>query len=79
MPSTNKYEDIIEVVNTKDEETTNKYLKLGWTMLNVESHQYAEHGWSTAFSLGWKASKGEIKRPEIKKFDFGEFDDDIAL
>ena len=33
-------------------------------MLNIESNQYSEHGWSTSFVLGWLKNKGEIKYPE---------------
>lgn len=38
-------------------------------MLNVESHQHSEHGWSTEFVLGWNKNKGQAKYPEKTEWE----------
>jgi hypothetical protein len=58
------YENISEVASTNSTEKANGYLKLGWVMLNIESHQHSEHGWNTGFVLGWRKDAGEIRYPE---------------
>lgn len=63
------FESIVEVLDVNDAEKTNRHLKLGWVLLNVESNQYAEHGWSTSYALGWKKELGETQYPELTEME----------
>jgi hypothetical protein len=58
------FKEIIEVYKTYDTETVNKYLKLGWVMLNVESQQSGAHDWSSQFVLGWFKTSGPVAHPK---------------
>ena len=59
-----EYADISEVARTEYTDKSNRYLKLGWILLNVESIQYSEHGWRSSFVVGWLKENGEVKYPE---------------
>lgn len=69
MPDQPHFESIVEVAHTKSTEKANGYLKLGWVLLNVESNQYSEHGWSTAYALGWKKETGGIQYLEPSEWE----------
>lgn len=64
MEAHNYFKEIIEVYKTYSDETANKYLKLGWVMLNVESQQSGAHDWSSQFVLGWFKTSGPVTRPK---------------
>ncbi len=64
MTKNTDYELISEIAQTDSKEKVNAYLKLNWILLNIESRQYSEHGWTTSFILGWTKSNGVVKHPE---------------
>lgn len=63
------YGNISEVARTDNTDKSNRYLKLGWVLLNVDSIQYSEHGWTSSFVLGWPAESGEVKHPEKTEWE----------
>lgn len=63
------YENIVEVAHTDNKEKANGYLKLNWVLLNVESLQFSEHGWTTSFVFGWHKDSGEVKHPEKTEWE----------
>lgn len=69
MPDQPNYESIVEIAHTNSTEKANGYLKLGWVLLNVESNQYSEQGWSTAYAVGWKKESGKIQYPEPSQWE----------
>ena len=58
------FKDVIEVYKTYSDTEANKYLNLGWVMLNVESQQSGAHDWHSVFVLGWFRTSGDVSRPE---------------
>lgn len=58
------YKDVVEVYKTHSEKKANKYLSLGWVMLNVESEQSGRHDWHSVFVLGWFKTSGEVSHPK---------------
>ncbi len=56
------YEKVVEVAHADNASRVNEYLQLGWVLLNVESNQYSEHGWSTSYAIGWMKD-GDVKHP----------------
>jgi len=69
MPDLPNYQDVTELARTDSEEKANGYLKLGWVLLNVESLQHSEHGWTSVYILGWKNSRDEIQYPELTEWE----------
>ena len=69
MADQSNFESIVELADIDSAEKATRYLKLGWVLLNVESTQYAEHGWSTSYALGWKKELGEVRYPEPTEYE----------
>lgn len=63
-----RFDDICEVVKLSNALEVNAHFSVGWILLNVESNQYSEHGWSTSYVLGWKKANGEVKKPPERNF-----------
>ncbi len=58
--------DVKEVAETNDSKVANKYLKLGWTLLNTHTDDYGhpvERRQWTVYSLGWTKDE-EPKHPK---------------
>ena len=65
-----------QVVETRNWEHANKYLELGWVLINVHNAAYATSDPKTAgqeerFTLGW--TKGEPQYPDLSP-DYGAND-----
>jgi len=74
----NSLKDIIKVHQEHDANETNKFLELGWILLNVHTTDYGhpvERHQNTIFTLGWSKNNGETKYPEVKadKYDLNQF------
>lgn len=71
-------ENIVEIYQDNKVEEVNRYLALGWTLLNVHTTDYGhpvERHQSTEFTVGWNKDKGGVQKPEKIKGQWDEYID----
>lgn len=57
-----KYENIIAIRETSDEKDADKYLQLGWKLLETVGMSFSEReSYCILYSFGWPKEKGEIQ------------------
>ncbi|MEK3910248.1 hypothetical protein NSU08_02935 [Paenibacillus sp. FSL H7-0331] len=68
--------NIVEIHQEVSPKEVNRYLALGWILLNVHTTDYGhpvERHQNTEFTLGWNKENGEVQKPQKEKSQIDDF------